>query len=107
MEFPQHDEAILKTACNVDGFMPPPHTWTFADQEVKFGGDCYMVEKSMLYELALLDIHALYWETACSDYLLRYHRGLQYHVELSFKSATATKIHQSPTFLHPWLARVT
>ena len=56
--------------------------------------------------LALLDVHAQYWETKSPEYLQKYHQGLQYNVEQSFHSANPTSIYHTPSFLKPWLVRV-
>lgn len=99
------DETVWEMACN-DIFMPPPRQWTFQDKAVKFGFDLYQVDETTLYELALLDIHSQYWETMSPLHVRRYHRGLQYNVEYSFKSAGAESTHHTPTFLKGWLVRV-
>jgi hypothetical protein len=101
---PPRDEVIWEMACS-NVFMPPPRRWHFEDQGVKFGRDLYRVDKVTLYELAFLDIHSQYWETASPEYLRKYHRGLQYHVEYSFRSAGATSTYHTPTFLKGWLVR--
>jgi len=103
------DEAIWEMACKVE-FMPPPRQWqwAFEDRGVKFGHDLYHVDMATLYELALLDIHSQYWETTRPEHLRRYHRGLQYNVERSFRSAgtNATSTYHTPPFLNSWLVRV-
>jgi hypothetical protein len=99
------DEKIWKMACN-NPFMPPPQQWTFENQGVKFGCDIYHVDQATLYELALLEVHSQYWETTSPEHLRRYHRGLQYNVEYSFRSASATSLYHTPSFLRPWLLRV-
>jgi hypothetical protein len=101
------DEKIWEMACN-DVFMPPPRDWqwSFEDQAVKFGCDLYHVDKVTLYELALLDVHSQYWETTSPDHFRRYHRGLQYNVEYSFRSAGATSTYHTPPFLKDWLLRI-
>jgi hypothetical protein len=99
------DETIWKMACD-DIFMPPPRQWTFQDKAVKFGFDLYQVDEATLYELALLDVHSQYWETTSPVHVRRYHRGLQYNVEYSFRSAGVTSTYHTPTFLKGWLVRV-
>jgi hypothetical protein len=99
------DEAIWETAFH-DSLVPPPRQWAFEDQAVKFGCDLYHVDKATLYELALLDIHSQYWETTKPEYLRKYHRGLQYNVEQSFRSENPTSTYHTPSFLKPWLVRV-
>jgi hypothetical protein len=99
------DEEIWKMACT-DSFMLPPRQWTFEEQGVKFGCDLYYVDKATLYELALLHVHSQYWETTSPEHLRRYHRGLQYNVEESFRSASPTSTYHTPLFLKPWLVRV-
>jgi hypothetical protein len=99
------DEAIWERAHN-DTFMPPPQPWTFRDGGVKFGCEIYRVDKATLYELALLDVHSQYWETTSPEYLRRYHRGLQYNVEHSFRSINAISTYRTPPFLNSWLVRV-
>jgi hypothetical protein len=105
LQTPLTDEALWEMAHN-DTFMPPPRLWTFVDGGVKFGCDHYHVDKATLYELALLDVHSQYWETTNPEYLRRYHRGLQYNVECSFRSINATSPYHTPAFLTPWLVRV-
>ena len=99
------DAEIWEMARN-NGFMPPPQPWTFVDGGVKFGCDLYHVDKATLYELALLEVHSQYWETTSPEYLRRYHRGLQYHVELCFQTINSTSTYRTPPFLKPWLVRV-
>jgi hypothetical protein len=99
------DEAIWETASK-DLFIPPPRQWTFEEQGVRFGFNHYHVEKTTLYELALLDIHSQYWETTSPEHVRRYHRGLQYKVEHCFRSAGSASPYQTPTFLKGWLVRV-
>lgn len=102
---PLRDEEIWKMACN-DVFMPSPRRWHFEDQGVMFGSELFRVDRATLYELAFLDIHSQYWETSSPEYLRRYHRALQYHVEFSFRSAVATSTYHTPPFLKGWLVRV-
>jgi hypothetical protein len=99
------DESIWEMSCD-DIFMPPPRQWTFQDKAVKFGSDLYPVDGVTLYELALLDVHSQYWETTCPVHVRRYHRGLQYNVEYSFRSAGPATTYCTPTFLKGWLVRV-
>src|SRR5271156_4101515 len=99
------DQAIWEKAFH-DPLVLPPRKWTFEDQGVKFGCDLYHVNKTTLYELALLDVHSQYWETTSPEYLRKYHRSLQYNVEHSFRSADSTSTYQTPSFLKPWLVRV-
>src|ERR1700735_425477 len=105
MQPSQSDETIWEKAF-CDPLVLPPRRWTFEDQGVKFGCDHYHVDKTTLYELALLDIHSLYWETTSPEYLRKYHRGLQYNVEDSFRAANPTSTYHTPSFLKPWLVRV-
>jgi hypothetical protein len=99
------EEAIWETALH-DAFVLPPRQWAFEDQAVKFGCDLYHVDKATLYELALLDVHSQYWETTSPEYLRKFHRGLQYNVECSFRSENPTSTCHTPSFLKPWLVRV-
>lgn len=100
------DEEIWEKACNDILYMQPPRQWTFEDCGVKFGCDLYYVDKTTLYELALLDVHSQFYETTSPKHLRRYHRGLQYNVEHIFQSAVPISTYHTPSFLNGWLVRV-
>lgn len=105
MQPPPTEEAIWEMAFH-DPFVLPPRQWAFEDQGVRFGCDLYHVDKATLYELALLDVHSQYLETTGPEHLRKYHRGLQYNVEYSFRSQNPTPTYHTPSFLKPWLVRV-
>jgi hypothetical protein len=98
------DEAIWKVACQTS-FVSPPRQWSFGTDLVYFGKDCYHIGEATVYELALLDIHAQYWEATGPQYLRRYYRVLQYNVEHHFHSNNTMQLQQTPSFLFPWLSR--
>lgn len=98
------DEDIWRTAKQTS-FVPPPQPWSFKDSIVSFGSNQYQVSDAVLFELALLDIHSQYWEATSPEYLRRYHRGLQYHVETCFQTSGSMEISQTPSFLKPWVVR--
>ncbi|KAF8801052.1 hypothetical protein BYT27DRAFT_7262374 [Phlegmacium glaucopus] len=71
----QNDEAIWETAQQAS-FLSPPREWTFGANVVIFGANLYHVDEASLYELALLYIHAQYWESNIKEVLRRYYRDL-------------------------------
>ena len=99
------DEKRWQTALN-NSFVQPPSQWTFNDNDLLFGNKLYRVDDVTSYELALLDIHAQYWEVNEPEHLRKYHRILQYDVEVYFESNEAEEVHQTPPFLRWWLIRV-
>jgi hypothetical protein len=98
------DEAIWELA-QKPSFVSPPQGWLFGTNSISFGNSLYHINENTAYELALLDIHAQYWEATSPDHLRRYYRGLQYNVERSLTSTNALEVHCTPSFLFPWLAR--
>lgn len=98
------DEAVWERAHQAS-FVSPPRQWSFEANTIYFGNDLYHIDEATVYELALLDIHAQYWEATSPEYLRRYHRGLQYIMERCFQSENALQIHHTPSFLNPWLSR--
>jgi len=98
------DEAIWKEACQAS-FVSPPRQWSFGTKIIYFGKDSYRIDEVTVYELALLDIHAQYWEATSPQYLRRYHRVLQYKVEHCFRSNNTLQSQHTPSFLFPWLSR--
>jgi hypothetical protein len=98
------DEAIWETALD-SSFVRPPCQWIFQSNGISFGNDLYIVDKAASYALALLDIHAQYWEVTSPQSLRRYHRRLQNEVEIFFQSNKATKVHKTPPILSSWLTR--
>jgi hypothetical protein len=102
---PITDESIWKEALE-KRFLPPPSQWIFLDNAISFHNNLYKVNKATIYELALLDIHAQYWEVTTLGHLRRYHRSLQYKVEVHFQSNKAMEVHKSPEFLRSWLIRI-
>jgi hypothetical protein len=98
------DESIWKAALE-RSFLLPPRQWIFQDNAISFGKNLYNVDNATSYALALLDIHTQYWEVASSENLRRYHRSLQYEVEVCFHFNKAMKVHKTPPFLSSWLAR--
>jgi len=86
-------------------FIPPPKRWIFGATTISFGSAQFNFDKAAVYELALLDIHAQYWEVTGPEYIRRYHRGLQYHAELHFQNNNSLRVQHTPAFLHPWLVR--
>lgn len=101
--FPK-DEALW-TMAQQRSFVPPPRQWAFGTNIVSFGSDTYNVDASTMYELALLDIHAQYWESTVPESLRRYYRRLQFNVEQYFQSNSLLQIHHTPSFINPWLSR--
>jgi len=99
------DEAIWKETLK-QHFLPPPTQWTFHDNVISFRNNHYKVDDTTMYELALLDIHAQYWEVTGSDHLRRYHRSLQYKVEEHFQSNKAMEVRKTPPLLRSWLVRI-
>jgi hypothetical protein len=99
------DQALWNIALQ-DSFVRPPKHWRFDDGAVWFGDKAWGVSKATLYELALLDIHAQYWEVANPVHLRRYHRSLQCEVECCFQSSNTLEMRQTPPFLKSWLTRV-
>lgn len=99
------DEGVWKIALQ-SSFVYPPQQWNFGQTQntVWFGNKLYTVKEATLYELALLDIHAQYWEVTGPGPLRRYHRGLQYEVEDCFQS-NDTELPPTPSFLRLWLVR--
>lgn len=102
-DFPT-DEAIWGRALQTS-FVPPPRQWIFGANTISFGNDLYHIDEAAVYELALLDIHAQFWEAIMPEHLRRYHRGLQYNVECCFQSNNTLQIHHTPPFLNSWLSR--
>jgi len=98
------DEAIWKEACQAS-FVSPPRQWSFGTNMIYFGKDFYLIDEATLYELALLDIHAQYWEATRPQYLRRYYRILQYNVEHCFRSNNTLQSQHTPSFLSQWLSR--
>jgi hypothetical protein len=99
------DETIWHKALD-NSFVLPPRQWIFNDNDLSFGNDLYHVDDATLYELALLDIHSQHWEVKSPEDLRRYHRSLQYEVEVYFQSHKAKEVYRTPPFLHSWLIRV-
>jgi hypothetical protein len=97
------DEGVWKIALQ-SSFVYPPRQWSFGHNTVYFGNNLYTVKEATLYELALLDIHAQYWEATNPGPLRRYHRGLQYEVEDCFQSNQDEEI-STPSILRLWLIR--
>ncbi|KAF8808584.1 cysteine proteinase [Phlegmacium glaucopus] len=100
----QNDDTIWETAQQAS-FLLPPREWTFGANVAMFGANLYHVDEASLYELALLDIHAQYWESNIKEVLPRYYRGLQFNVERCFQSSNSLTIRHMPSFLNPWLSR--
>jgi hypothetical protein len=105
MKYLLTDEAIWNVACQAS-FVSPPRQWSFGNNIISFGKELYHIDEATVYELALLDIHAQYWEATSPEYLRRYHRVLQYNVEHCFQSNnTLVQLHYTPSFLFSWLSR--
>jgi hypothetical protein len=99
-------ERAIWDAAQQSSFVNPPRQWSFGANTISFGSDLYRVETASCYELAMLDVHAQYWEATSPEYLRRYHRGLQYNVEQYFRDNKTVEMHHTPSFLKPWLARI-
>lgn len=102
----EEDMRIWKKAIS-RAFLPPPRPWEFHSNRVLCGAESFSLDERTLYELALLDIHAAYWQGADQNYkhLFRYHNTLQYEVERQL-SSQKQDIYQTPAFLKSWLCRV-
>lgn len=98
-------ERAIWEAAHQSLFVNPPRQWTFGANTISFGSDLYCVEEASRYELAILDVHAQYWEATNPEYLRRYYRGLQCSVEEYFGDNKAVEVHRTPSFLKPWMAR--
>jgi len=99
------DQALWNIALQ-ESFVRPPRHWRFGDDVVWFGDKACRLSTAALYELALLDIHAQYWEVTNPVNLRRYHRSLQCEVECRFQSNDTVEMHHAPSFLKSWLTRV-
>jgi hypothetical protein len=99
-------EKAIWEAAHQSLLVNPPRLWTFGANTISFGSDLYHIDEASLYELAMLDIHAQYWEATSPQYLRKYHRGLQYNVEQYFCDNKTVEMQHTPSFLKPWLARI-
>jgi hypothetical protein len=95
---------MWKAACQAS-FVTPPRQWSFESTTICFGKDFYRINEVTMYELAILDIHAQYWEATSPQDLRRYHRILQYNVEHCFQSNNTLQLQHTPSFLSQWLSR--